>query len=211
LHFQLIANETWASGFYLRTRHQGFQPDREYQHVWNPYRIEKQARGTSAGDRLALRQAKSAPKIATFKAWLDHARAQVSAKSPTGDALKYIAKYWDGLILFLTDGRIEMDSNAVERTIRPIALQRKNALFAGDDAGAPNWAMLASLIETCKLNKIEPHSYITGVLSAIVNGHKQKDNEQLLPWKFRGWSSAYRDNVEKSGDLDLQQPGNGAH
>ncbi|MFT7106866.1 MAG: hypothetical protein ACJAVT_001387 [Yoonia sp.] len=117
---------------------------------------------------------------------MDHARAQVSAKSPTGDALKYIAKYWDGLILFLTDGRIEMDSNAVERTIRPIALQRKNALFAGDDAGAPNWAMLASLIETCKLNKIEPHSYITGVLSAIVNGHKQKDNEQLLPWKFRG-------------------------
>jgi hypothetical protein len=65
------------------------------------------------------------------------------------------------LILFLTDGRIEMDSNAVERTIRPIALQRKNALFAGHDAGAQNWAMLASLIETCKLNKIEPHSYLT--------------------------------------------------
>ena len=100
------------------------------------YRIEKQARGTSAEDRFAIRQTKSAPKIATFKAWLDHARGQVSAKSPTGDALKYIAKYWDGLILFLTDGCIEMDSNAVERTIRPIALQRKNALFAGHDAGA---------------------------------------------------------------------------
>ena len=91
------------------------------------YRIEKQARGTSAEDRLALRQAKSAPKIATFKTWLDHARTQVSSKSPTGDALKYIAKYWDGLILFLTDGRIEMDSNAVERTIRPIAFERKVA------------------------------------------------------------------------------------
>lgn len=150
------------------------------------YRIEKQARGTSAEDRLALRQAKSAPKIATFKTWLDHARTQVSSKSPTGDALKYIAKYWDGLILFLTDGRIEMDSNAVERTIRPIALQRKNALFAGHDAGAQNWAMLASLIETCRLNKIEPHSYLTGVLTAIVNGHKQKHIDQLLPWNFRG-------------------------
>ncbi len=149
------------------------------------YRIESRARGTSAEERLALRQAKSAPKIATFKTWLDHARTQVSAKSPTGDALKYIAKYWDGLILFLTDGRIEMDSNAVERTIRPIALQRKNALFAGHDAGAQNWAMLASLIETCKLNKIEPHSYITGVLTAIVNGHKQKHIDQLLPWNFR--------------------------
>lgn len=148
------------------------------------YRIEAQVRGTSAEERLAMRQQKSAPKVATFKIWLDHARTQVSAKSPTGLALKYIAKYWDGLILFLTDGRIEIDSNAVERTIRPIALQRKNALFAGHDAGAQNWAMLASLIETCKLNKIEPHSYLTGVLTAIVNGHKQKHIEQLLPWNY---------------------------
>jgi transposase len=102
------------------------------------YRIEKHARGTSAEDRLALRQAKSAPKIDAFKTWLGHARAQISAKSPTSDALKYIAKYWNGLILFLTDSRTEMDSNAVERTIRPIALQRKNALFARHDAGTQN-------------------------------------------------------------------------
>lgn len=148
------------------------------------YRIEKDVRGLSADERLAIRQQKSAPRVATFKTWLDHARTQVSAKSPTGLALKYIAKYWDGLILFLTDGRIEMDSNAVERTIRPIALSRKNALFAGHDAGAQNWVMLASLIETCKLNKIEPHSYLTGVLTAIVNGHKQKDIKQLLPWNY---------------------------
>jgi transposase len=149
------------------------------------YRIEGQIRGRSAEERLAMRQQKSAPKIATFKVWLDHVRTQVSAKSPTGAALKYIAKYWDGLILFLDDGRIEMDSNAVERTIRPIALQRKNALFAGHDAGAQNWAMLTSLIETCKLNRIEPHNYLTGILTAILNGHKQKDIDQLLPWNFK--------------------------
>jgi len=148
------------------------------------YRIEKDIRGQSSEARLAAREERSAPKIATFKTWLDQVRTQVSAKSPTGAALKYIAKYWDGLILFLTDGRIEMDSNAVERTIRPIALNRKNALFAGHDAGAQNWAMLASLIETCKLNKIEPHSYLTGVLTAIVNGHKQKHIDRLLPWNF---------------------------
>ncbi|WP_456388978.1 IS66 family transposase [Profundibacter sp.] len=148
------------------------------------YRIEGRGRGQSADERLAMRQHKSTPKVTAFKIWLDHARTQVSVKSPTGQALKYIAKYWDGLILFLTDGRIEMDSNAVERTIRPIALQRKNALFAGHDAGAQNWAMLASLIETCKLNKIEPHSYLTGVLAAIVNGHKQKHIDQLLPWNY---------------------------
>jgi hypothetical protein len=107
-------------------------------------------------------------------------RARVSAKSPIGEALKYIAKYWDGLILFLTDGLIEMDNNAVERTIRPIALSRKNALFASHDAGAANWGVIASLIETCKLNGIDPNTYLTSVLTAIVNGHKQKHIDQLL-------------------------------
>ena len=113
-------------------------------------------------------------------------RAKVSVKSPTGEALKYIAKYWIGLNLFLTDGRIEIDNNPVERTIRPIALSRKNALFAGHEAGAQNWAMLASLIETCKLNAVEPHVYISGILTAIVNGHKQSDIESLQSWNFNG-------------------------
>jgi transposase len=81
-------------------------------------------------------------------------------------------------------GSIEIDNNTVERCMRPIALNRKNALFAGHDAGAQNWAMLASIIETCKLNKIEPHAYLTGVLTAIAHGHKQKNIEQLLPWNF---------------------------
>lgn len=108
------------------------------------YRVEAQIRSLPASQRLAVRQDKSAPMVADFKTWLEQARAQVSAKSPTGEALKYIAKYWDGLILFLTDGRIEMDNNTVERTIRPIAIGRKNSLFAGHEAGAQNWAVLAS-------------------------------------------------------------------
>jgi hypothetical protein len=83
---------------------------------------------------------------------------------------------------FLTDGRVEIDSNTVERTIRPIALNRKNALFAGHDAGAENWAVIASLIETCKLNAIEPHAYLTATLTAIVSGHKQSRIDELLPW-----------------------------
>jgi hypothetical protein len=101
-----------------------------------------------------------------------------------GEALKYIAKYWEGLCLFLTDGRIEMDSNAVERTIRPIALNRKNALFAGHDAGAANWGVIASLIETCKLNGVDPHAYLANTLTAIVNGHKQSQINDLLPWNY---------------------------
>ena len=109
----------------------------------------------SSEARLSIRKDQSAPKTAAFETWLTHHRARASAKSPLGEALKYIAKYWTGLCLFLTDGRIEMDNNTVERTIRPIALNRKNALFAGHDAGAANWATIASLVETCKLNAVD--------------------------------------------------------
>ena len=148
------------------------------------YRIEKDLRGLSADQRHAARQERSKPIIDAFELWLAQSRARVSAKSPTGEALKYIAKYWDGLILFLNDGRNELDNNAVERTIRPIALNRKNAFFAGHDAGAQNWAVIASLIETCKLNGIEPHAYLSAVLTAIAQGHKQTDINELLPWKY---------------------------
>lgn len=120
-----------------------------------------------------------------MQVWLPHNRARVAAKSPLGDALAYIAKYWEGLKLFLTDGRIEIDNNSVERTIRPIALNRKNALFAGHDAGAGNSATIASLIETCKLNAVDPLDYLASTLTAIVNGHKQSQIDVLLPWNYR--------------------------
>lgn len=76
-----------------------------------------------------------------------------------------------------------MVSNAVDRTIRPIAFSRKNSLFAGHAAGAQNWAGLASLIKRCKLNRIEPHSYLTQVLTGIIRGHRQGRIKQLLPWR----------------------------
>jgi transposase len=151
------------------------------------YRIEADIRGQTPEARLAARQERSSPKIAEFENWLTDRHARVSAKAPLGEALKYIAKYWDGLRLFLIDGRIEMDSNAVERTIRPIALNRKNALFAGHDAGAQNWGVIASLIETCKLNSVDPHAYLAATLSAIVNGHKQSQIDDLLPWKHAAY------------------------
>jgi len=149
------------------------------------YRIETELRGLSPETRLAGRQAGSAPLIADMRTWLTHHRARVAGKSPLGEALTYIAKYWEGLCAFLTDGRIEIDNNTVERTIRPIALNRKNALFAGHDAGAENWATIASLIETCKLNAIDPYAYLTSTLTTIVNGHKQRRIEELLPWNYQ--------------------------
>jgi hypothetical protein len=146
------------------------------------YRIEADIRGQDPEVRLAARQERSSPKITEFENWLTDRRARVSAKSPLGEALKYIAEYWGGLRLFVIDGRIEMDGNAVERTIRPIALNRKNALFAGHDAGAQNWGVIASLIETCKLNSVDPHAYLKATLSAIVNGRKQSQIDDLLRW-----------------------------
>jgi transposase len=87
-----------------------------------------------------------------------HHRARASAKSPLGAALAYIEKYRDGLGRFMSDGRVVIDNNTVESTIRPIAPNRKNTLFARHDAGAENWAVIASLIETCKMNVIDPHA-----------------------------------------------------
>ena len=150
------------------------------------YRIEADIRGQNPAARLQARQDLSAPRLADFETWLAQNRTRISGKSPLGEALKYIAKYWDGLTLFVTDGQIEIDNNTVERSIRPIAINRKNALFAGHDTGAQNWAMIASLIETCKLNTIEPHGYLTDTLTAIVNGHKQSKINDLLPWNYTG-------------------------
>ncbi|MBF0677304.1 MAG: IS66 family transposase [Devosia sp.] len=148
------------------------------------YSIEADIRGQGPDDRLAARQQRSAPAAARIREWLDHHRARVSAKAPLGEALGYIAKYWPGLVLFLADGRIELDNNAVERTIRPIALNRKNALFAGHDAGAENWAVIASLIETCKLNGVDPYAWLATTLRALVSDHKQSRINDLLPWNY---------------------------
>ena len=91
---------------------------------------------------------------------------------------------WEGLCRFLDDGRIEIDSNTVERSIRPLALNRKNALFAGSDGGGDNWAVIATLIENCKLSGVEPYAYLTDVLTKIVNGHLNRAIDELLPWAY---------------------------
>ena len=90
--------------------------------------------------------------LAAFGDWLQAQRRKISAKSRLGEKLTYIHNQWDGLQTFLTDGRVEIDSNRVENLIRPIALNRKNALFAGHDEGGIAWGRIASLIETCKIN-----------------------------------------------------------
>ena len=153
------------------------------------YAIEAEIRGSPPERRLAERQTRSAPLVQAFGDWLKQRRARVSPKSRLGEKLAYIARHWDGLQLFLADGRVEMDSNAVENLARPIALSRKNALFAGHDEGAAAWGRIASLIETAKLNRVEPYAWLKATLEAIAAGHPNSRIDELLPWNFPSSSS----------------------
>jgi transposase len=149
------------------------------------YAIEAEIRGLAAEERLASRERRSKPLVGDFTQWLRAARARVSGKSRLGEALRYIDNHWDGLRVFLRDGRVELDSNAVERSIRPIALNRKNALFAGHDEGGRNWGVIASLVETAKLNDVDPQAYLTKTLERLVDAHPMSRIDELMPWNFR--------------------------
>ena len=108
--------------------------------------------------------------------------ARVSVKSRLGKKLAYIHRYWGGLQTFLTDDCVEIDSNNVENLMRPIALNRKNALFAGHDEGGRTWGRITSLIETCKINGVEPFAYLKSTLEAMAAGHPKGRIDDLLPW-----------------------------
>ena len=150
------------------------------------YRIEERIRGRSSDQRASIRQAESRPLIDARKSWLEGELGRVSAKSTLAEAIRYALRHWNGLGLFLDDGRVEIDSNTVERTIRPIKLGAKNHLFAGSDGGAESWAVAASLIQTAKLNDVEPFAYLRDVLERIVSGKtKANDLGSLLPWAWK--------------------------
>ena len=125
--------------------------------------------------RLAERRSFSKPIIDAFQTWLEAQLPLVPGRSTLAEAIRYALSRWKGLTRFLQDGRIELDTNPVERAIRPVALGRKNHLFAGSDGGGHRWAVMCSLIETCKLNGVEPYAYLRDVLS--------------------GWSKAIRSTV----------------
>ena len=148
------------------------------------YKIEDKIRGESPATRQFVRWTESAPLVNAFGVWLDEQRSRVSPRSRLGEKLTYIANQWDGLLVFLYDGRVEMDSNFVENRIRPIKLTAKNALFAGHDEGARSWGRIGSFIETCKMNGVEPYAWLKSTLEKIAAGHPQSRIHELLPWNF---------------------------
>ena len=148
------------------------------------YAVEADIRGLSADERRNARQRRSKPLVDALRLWLEAQLAAVSGKSTIAAAIRYALSRWDGLARFLDDGRIDIDSNVVERSIRPIALGRKNHLFAGSDGGGEHWAVIASLIETCKMNSIDPQTYLRDVLAKIVARHPMDRIDELLPFAY---------------------------
>jgi hypothetical protein len=150
------------------------------------YWIEAEVRGRPAEERRRVRQERSRPIVDALHAWLTAQLGRVSGRSTLAEAIRYALRHWQGLALFLEDGRLELDTNTIERAIRPITLGRKNALFAGSDGGARHWAMVASLIATAKLNGVEPLAWLTDVLEWMVSGRtKAHELERLLPWHWK--------------------------
>jgi transposase len=146
------------------------------------YAVEAEIRGKSQEHRLAVRQACSRPLVEALFAWIEEQLARLPGGSPTAKAIRYALNHHDGLCRFLEDGRIELDTNTVERAIRPLCLSRKNALFASGDDGGARWAAIASLVETAKLNGVDPLRYFTDLLTRLVNGWPNDRIDELMPW-----------------------------
>jgi transposase len=149
------------------------------------YAIEAEVRGQTPAHRLAARRGRSKPIVEAMKLWFEAQLPLLSGRSTLAEAIRYALSRWVDLTRFLHDGRIELDTNPVERAIRPVALGRKNHLFAGSDGGGHRWALLCSLIESCKLNDVEPYAYLHDVLSRMVDGYPINRLDELLPWAWK--------------------------
>jgi transposase len=150
------------------------------------YEIEASIRGQPPDVRQAVRQLRSRPLIEDLHRWLQDHVPRLPGWSDLAKAMRYALRHWEGLILYLDDGRLEMDTNVVERAIRPATIARKNSLFAGSDAGARHWATASTLIQSCKLNGVDPMVWLTDVLQRIVSGQARSHQlDALLPWNWR--------------------------
>lgn len=167
------------------------------------YAIEADIRGRSADVRLRVRQERSRPLMEDFERWLTQQLHLISGGSDLARAIRYCLSRWTTLSRFLTDGRVEMDTNTVERAIRPQKLTVRNALFAGSDGGARHWALRATLIETCKLGGIDPFAYLRDTLTRITAGHTINRIGELTPWNYKP-TTAHPEEV--SGQTDVSAP-----
>ena len=147
------------------------------------YRVESQIKGLSADEKYRIRQEQAIPILDDMKAWLDASLNQVTPSSLTGKALAYLSNQWSTLIVYCEDGRLDIDNNAVERAIRPFVIGRNNWIFSDTVKGAKASANLYSLVETAKLNGLEPFRYLQHIFKELPAAQELSDIEQLLPWR----------------------------
>ena len=147
------------------------------------YDIERQIAGQSAELRRTVRQDKSKPQVEAFRAWAEQQLTRIPGKSDLAKAFRYGLSRWESFRLFLDDGRVAIDNNPAERGMRPIGVGRRNWLFAGSDTGGETLARAMTIIETAKMNGLDPQAYLADVLDRI-HDHKVNRLTELLPWNW---------------------------
>ncbi|MEQ1559538.1 MAG: IS66 family transposase [Methyloglobulus sp.] len=170
---------------------QGKKPSNPYslahqalQMIQQLYRIEGDIKHLPPEQKQKHRQAQSMPILKAMKNWLDRALAQVTPSSLAGNAISYMSRQWPTLIVYCEDGRLDIDNNAVERAIRPFVIGRNNWLFSDTVNGAKASANLYSLIETAKLNSLEPYAYLCRVFEQLPKARTLAEVEAVLPWQI---------------------------
>ena len=147
------------------------------------YAIEKEIRGKSPAERAAVRQARAKPIFDRLEQWLHAQLPKISGKSPLAQAIRYALGRMPKARPYLSNGRLSLDNNAAERAMKPVAIGRKNYLFAGSPRGGKAMAIAYTLIETAKLNNVDPQAWLTWVLAQIAD-HKINRIDELLPWRY---------------------------
>lgn len=147
------------------------------------YDIEREVNGCPAEIRLAVRQKHSSPKVEAFFAWSEQQLSRIPGKGDLAKAFRYGMSRRDAFSLFLSDGRVGIDNNPAERALRPIGVGRRNWLFAGADTGAETLARAMTIVETAKMNGLDPQAYLTDILTRI-HDHKINRLDDLLPWNW---------------------------
>jgi len=147
------------------------------------YAVEKDAQGKPPKDRVALRQAKARPTFDDFEVWLHAQLPKISGKFPLAKAIRYALGRMPKARPYLDNGHLELDNNTAERAVKPVAIGRKNWMFAGSEGGGKAMAIAFTLIETAKLNNVDPQAWLTWVLAQIAD-HKINRLDELMPWRY---------------------------